>query len=233
MIVFQIPYFLLGLIFLLALNIKKYALEKPAATREVSSSFCNTRTPSAFQPYRSKSTSLSSMDGSSLSFKHLWILHLLFYRPKQITLWISPPSSSFPFLLPPSLRVNHCWPGPSRAVFAGLAGRRWRRRGVGVDFRIRSRFSGCLPAFRSRETRSLAKIWFIWRWNCGGELQWLEQARWLFCSGISFNKGPSRRLSVCRRLVAALLLLAGRGDRGEKHGGVGAFSNLCFPDRPW
>jgi hypothetical protein len=54
------------------------------------------------------------------------------------------------------------------------------------------------------------------------------QCEWrAFCSRISFNKGPSRCLLLCRCSVTALLLLAGRGGRREKQGGVQGLNKVC------
>lgn len=129
---------------------------------------------------------------------------------------MTPPLS----LLSSRLLLNHLKPGRSRAVSAGLAGRRWRRRGAGVGFSSSCRFFGSLPVFWSRAARSLAKIWCIWRVDSGDELRRAEQAVSFFLSRISRNKGLFRCLTSFWRLVLALLLLAGHGGEGERSSGI-------------
>jgi hypothetical protein len=88
-------------------------------------------------------------------------------------------------------------------------------------------YFGCLPVFRSRETTSLARIWFFRRWNCSGELRWLEQTRRFFCAGISFNKGIFGCLYLCKWLEVFSLLLASRGGEEKKCGGIEVINMLC------
>jgi hypothetical protein len=68
---------------------------------------------------------------------------------------------TFPFLfslLSPSLTAPRERPGRSRAFSGGFAGRRWRRRGAGVDIRFSFLVFGCMPVVWSRVQDLLDQI---------------------------------------------------------------------------
>jgi hypothetical protein len=144
------------------------------------------------------------------------------YRPTELSL-LPPPVLSFPLLPPLPLSGGGGLPGQTRAVSSGLAGRRWRRGGAGVDrvsFRVSFSVARSWLGSRPWSRAFLAVVRYsllVLSISASPELPWRE---------VTAAAGAGRSPSLINSVLVGvgvvrpvLPLLAGRGGEGEGQDG--------------